>query len=387
MKSNLKDLFFLAAGALVIGLVGCSSDAPPRPDPFAARLVTKAPFGKLLDGRQVDIYTLRNAKGMEARIMNYGGVLVSLEVPDRNGQLGDLVLGYDSLQEYLTNAVTYFGQLIGRYGNRIGHAKFELDGHAYELDANNNGNTLHGGSAGFGIQLWTATPVQTGTEPALKLEYTSRDGEEGFPGTLKVTAIYRLTENNELSIDFTATSDKDTVVNLTAHSYFNLAGGGDILHHVLMIPSDRITPVDAALIPTGDYRVVTGTPFDFREPMPIGSRMAQEDSQLQLGPGYDHNYVFDKEPGALTMLARVSEPTTGRVLEVWSTEPGVQFYSGNSLGDTIKGKGGVEYHPHDAFCLEPQHFPDSPNKSQFPSTELKPGETYKSAILYKFSAQ
>jgi len=387
MNKMIKRLALLGAGACVACMVGCTSDNKPAPDPFAPHFITRVSFGVLPDGRPVDIYTLRNSKGAEARIMTYGGVIVSLKVPDRNGTLGDVVLGYDTLQEYLTNPVTYFGALIGRYGNRIGGAKFTLDGNTYHLDANNNGNTLHGGKAGFGIALWTATPVQSATEPELKLDYTSKDGDGGYPGNLKVTATYRLSENNELHLDFTATTDKDTVVNLTAHSYFNLAGSGNILNHVLMIPADRITPVDAGLIPTGDYRMVTGTPFDFREPTAIGERINAEDSQLQLGPGYDHNYVFDKKPGTLSLMARVSDPASGRVLEVWSTDPGVQFYSGNSLGNTIKGKGGVEYHTHDAFCLEPQHFPDSPNKPQFPSTELKPGQVYQNSIIYKFSTR
>ena len=335
----------------------------------------------------MDIYTLRNSKGAEARIMTYGGILVSLKVPDRNGMMGDVVLGYDSLREYLTNDVTYFGALIGRYGNRIGKAQFTLDGTTYHLDANNNGNTLHGGVKGFHTALWTATPLDSTKVPGLKLDYTSKDGEEGFPGNLKVTATYTLTDDNELKIEYRATTDKDTVANLTAHSYFNLAGSGDILSHVLTIPADRITPVDAGLIPTGEYRMVTATPFDFREATPIGKRIDDDNAQLKLGPGYDHNYVVNKQPGSLSMMARVSDPSSGRTMEVWSTEPAVQFYSGNFLGNGIKGKGGWEYAKHAAFCLEPQHYPDSPNEPKFPSTELKPGEVYHNTIIYKFTAQ
>jgi aldose 1-epimerase len=337
------------------------------------------------DGRPVEIYTLCNTKGAEARIMTYGGILVSLKMPDRQGICGDVVLGYDTLAEYLTNKPTCFGALVGPYANRIGKAQFTLDGRTYHLDANNNGNTLHSGRAGFQNVVWSATQVP-GLEPALRLECTNRDGTGGFPGNLKVTATYRLTENNSLHLDFTATTDKDTVVNLTSHTYFNLAGGGSILNHVLVIPADRITEVDAGLIPTGQYRMVTGTPFDFREPAAIGARIEDEDAQLRLGQGYDHNYVFSKEPGTMSMLAHASEPTSGRVMEVWSTEPGVQFYSGNSLPD-LKGKDGTPYQRRGGFCLETQHYPDSPNQPLFPSTELKPGEVFKSSIVYEFTTQ
>jgi aldose 1-epimerase len=386
MRKTIESLMVIGVGACVAGMMGCSSPpkSPPR-NPFAPRNIWKAPFGTLPDGRPVEIYTLRNTKGAEARIMTYGGILVSLTAPDRQGIYGDVVLGYDTLAEYLTNPPTCFGALIGPYANRIGNARFTLNGTTYHLEANNGGNTLHGGGAGFQNVLWRATPAQ-GAEPELRLDYTSKDGAGGFPGNLKVTATYRLTENNGLHLDFTATTDKDTVVNLTSHSYFNLAGKGDILNHVLMIPADRITLVDSGLVPTGEFRMVTGTPLDFREPTAIGARIDDDDALLRPGAGYDHNYVFDKQPGAMSLLARVSEPTTGRVMEVWSTEPAVQFYSGNSLGE-LKGREGRTYHRRDAFCLEPQHYPDSPNKPQFPSTELKPGETYKSSIVYKFSTE
>ena len=336
----------------------------------------------------MDIYTLKNSKGAEARIMTYGGVVLSLKMPDKNGQFGDVVLGCDKLEDYTkTPPPPYFGALIGRYGNRIGKATFTLDGQTFHLAGNDHGNTLHGGLKGFDKVLWTATDKQTDAGPSLVLKYTSKDGEEGFPGTLNVTATYTLTDNNELRLDFTATTDKDTVVNLTHHGYFNLAGKGDILGHILTIPADNITPVDAGLIPLGKLQPVDGTPFDFRKPTAIGARINADDAQLKLGPGYDHNWVINKKAGELSLMAHVSEPTTGRVMEVWSTEPGLQFYTGNFLDGTITGKGGWVYQKHNAFCMEPQHFPDSPNKPQFPTTELKPGETYHNTIIYRFSVQ
>jgi aldose 1-epimerase len=338
----------------------------------------------------VDVYTLKNSKGAEARIMTYGGVVLSLKMPDKNGQFGDVVLGCNKLEDYTkTPPPPYFGALIGRYGNRIGKATFTLDGKTYALAANNNGNTLHGGNKGFDKVVWTAVRMteDSATGPQLFLNYTSKDGEEGYPGTLKVTATYTLTDRNELRIDFTATTDKDTVVNLTHHSYFNLAGKGDILGHIVTIPADNITPVDAGLIPLGNLQAVDGTPFDFRKPMAIGARIDADNAQLKLGPGYDHNWVINKKMGELSLMAHVSEPTTGRVMEVWSTEPALQFYSGNFLDGTITGKGGWVYQKHAAFCMEPQHSPDSPNQPQFPSTELKPGQTYKNTIIYRFSVQ
>jgi aldose 1-epimerase len=350
--------------------------------------ITKAAFGTTPDGQTVDVYTLTNSKGAEARIMTYGGVMLSLKMPDKNGNFTDVVLGCDKLDDYTkTPPVPYFGALIGRYGNRIGKGTFALDGQTYQLSTNNNGNTLHGGDKGFDKALWTGHAKDTPQGPALVLKYTSKDGEEGFPGTLKVKATYTLTENNELRIDFKATTDKDTVVNLTHHSYWNLAGKGDILGHVVTIPADNITPVDAGLIPLGTLQPVDGTPLDFRTPTAIGARIDADDAQLKLGPGYDHNWVINKKPSELSLMAHVSEPASGRVMEVWSTEPGLQFYSGNFLDGTITGKGGWVYQKHDAFCMEPQHYPDSPNKPQFPSTELKPGETYQSTIIYRFSTQ
>ncbi|MGD1083532.1 MAG: aldose epimerase family protein [Verrucomicrobiota bacterium] len=394
MKKIIHRTALCGAAACLAILAGCSTGGNWPPSPSN---ITQARYGTTPDGKAVEIYTLRNSKGAEARIITYGGIVVSLKMPDKSGDFGDVVLGCNSLEDY-EKATTYFGALIGRYGNRIGKATFTLDGATYHLPPNNNGNTLHGGDKGFDKVVWNAQgrdSLPPGTQdmkpeprgPQLILTYTSKDGEEGFPGTLNVTAVYTLTEDNELQIDFTATTDKDTVVNLTHHSYFNLAGKGDILGHIVTIPADKITPVDAGLIPTGEIAPVAGTPFDFRNPTAIGLRVDQTNSseQLKFGPGYDHNWVFDKKVGDLSRLARVSEPTTGRVLEVWSTEPALQFYSGNFLDGTITGKGGWVYQKHAAFCMEPQHYPDSPNKPQFPSTELKPGQTYHNTIIYRFS--
>jgi len=352
----------------------------------AATKVSKADFGKTPDGKAVQIFTLTNEHGLEARICTYGGVVVSLKTPDRTGKMADIVLGFDTLEGYLNPAEPYFGALIGRYGNRIGHAKFTLDGKQYTLPANNGANTLHGGDKGFDKQVWTGRPLPDG---GLELTYVSKDGEEGFPGTLKATVNYHLTAANELKIDYTATTDKDTVVNLTNHSYWNLKGEGNglILDHVLTINASRFTPVDAGLIPTGELKPVAGTPFDFTKPMAIGSRIEQKDDQLKLGPGYDHNYVLDRTGAGLSLAAHVEEPTTGRVMDVETTEPAVQFYTGNSIDGKLKGKGGKVYPPRAAFCLETQHYPDSPNKPSFPSTELKPGQTYKTTTVYRFTVK
>jgi aldose 1-epimerase len=373
-----------AAGLLLcIGaaaLTGCASASRSHEQ------VTRQPFGKTKEGVEVSLFTLRNAHGAEARISNYGGIVVSMKVPDRNGKLGDVVLGYDTLDGYLKET-PYFGALIGRYGNRIARGRFTLDGQVYTLATNNYPNALHGGVKGFDKVVWQPTIVASPDGPSLKLTYVSKDGEEGYPGNLSVTVVYTLLEDDALRVDYTATTDKETVVNLTQHSYFNLAGKGDILGHVVMMPAEKFTPVDSTLIPTGELRPVAGTPFDFRTPTAIGARINQDDEQLKFGKGYDHNWVFNKQTGELTQMARVYEPTTGRVLEVYSTEPGLQFYSGNFLDGTITGKGGWVYQFRNAFCMEPQHFPDSPNKPEFPTVVLKPGQTYKNLIIYKFSVQ
>ena len=350
--------------------------------------ITKADFGKTPEGQAVEIYTLRNAKGAEAAILTYGGIVQKLTVPDKNGKFADVVLGFDDLQGYIDKS-PYFGALIGRYGNRIGGAKFTLDGKTYTLATNNGPNSLHGGLKGFDKAVWTARPMQTAQGPALILTYASLDGEEGFPGNLLVTATYTLTDDNALKLECTATTDKPTVVNLTHHSYFNLSGqgNGDILGHIVQINADQTTPVDAGLIPTGELKSVNGTPFDFRKPAAIGARINEPDIVLQYGPGYDHNWVINKPLGQLGLQARVEEPATGRVMEVWSDEPGLQFYAGNFLDGSIVGKGGVTYQIRTGFCMEPQHYPDSPNKANFPSVLLKPGQTFHNTIIYKFSVK
>ena len=382
MKQN--QLVTLATTGLIAAcLTGCTSMTK------SSGTITKADFGKTPDGQAVELYTLRNAKGAEAKIMTYGGIVQSLTMPDKNGKLEDIVLGYDNLQGYV-DKTPYFGALIGRYGNRIGGAKFTLDGKTYTLAGNNNGNSLHGGEKGFDKVVWQVAEAEVDKHgPELELTYFSKDGEEGFPGNLKVTAEYTLTDDNELKVEFTAKTDKPTVVNLTHHSYFNLRGqgNGDILGHVVQINSDKTTPVDKGLIPTGDLADVTGTPFDFRKPVAIGARINDPDTVLQYGPGYDHNWVINKAAGKFGLQARVVEPVSGRVMEVLSDEPALQFYAGNFLDGTIKGKGGVAYQHRTGFCMEPQHYPDSPNKPQFPSTELKPGKTYHNVIVYRFSHQ
>ena len=349
----------------------------------------KQPFGKLSDGREVDLYTLTNKHGMEVAITNFGGIVVRLKVPDRAGKVEDVVLGYDSLDGYLTNKA-FFGATIGRYGNRIGHATFTLDGKTHTLPKNDGDNTLHGGPEGFNKRLWTARDVSGSRGPALELTYLSKDGEEGFPGNLSVKVVFTLTSTDELVIEYSATTDKDTVVNLTNHSYFNLAGqgNGDVLQHSLRIAGDKITAVDAALIPTGELRPVAGTPFDFTKATPIGERINQDDPQIKIGKGYDHNWVLASDGRAAPeLVAEVYEPNSGRVLQVLTTEPGLQFYSGNFLDGTIQGKGGKLYKHRFGFCLETQHFPDSPNHLSFPSTELRPGKTYATTTIFRFSTR
>jgi aldose 1-epimerase len=353
--------------------------------PFEATAkMTKQDFGKTPDGTPVSLYTLTNKNGMEARIMTYGGVVVSLKTPDRTGKLADVVLGYGNLDGYLKSS-PYFGAIVGRYGNRIGQGKFTLNGHTYRVPVNDGAHSLHGGIHGFDKQVWSAREIGS---TALELSYLSKDGEEGYPGNLQCTVRYTLTDANELQIDYTATTDKDTVVNLTNHSYFNLAGQGegDILQHQVVIHASRTTPVDQGLIPTGELKSVEGTPFDFRQATAIGARINQPDQQLKYGRGYDHNWVLDNTGKGLGLAAEVYEATTGRVMEVKTTEPGMQFYTGNFLDGTIAGKGKV-YKQRYAFCMETQHFPDSPNHPAFPTTLLKPGQKYQTTTVYKFSTR
>jgi aldose 1-epimerase len=349
--------------------------------------VKKQAYGKMPDGAAVELYTLTNAKGMQAGIITYGGTVVSLTAPDRNGKYADVVLGMDDLAGYM-KATAFFGALIGRYGNRIGHAQFTLEGKAHKLPANDGPNTLHGGPAGFDKHVWSAVPGSSADGETLELTYVSKDGEAGFPGTLTSKVVYTLTAKNELKIDYTATTDKPTVVNLTNHSYFNLAGQGegDILAHEVMIDAARFTPVDSGLIPTGELRPVAGTPFDFTKPTAVGARIDAADEQIKFGMGYDHNWVLNKGAGGLTKAAEVHEKKSGRVMEVWTTEPALQFYTGNFLDGTLHGKGKT-YVRRGALCMETQHYPDSPNQPSFPSTELKPGATYHTTTVYRFSAR
>ena len=346
--------------------------------------IKKELFGKMPDGREVDIFTVTNKNGVEVRIMSYGGIIVSIKVPDKQGRTGDVVLGFDNLEGYLKGH-PYFGAIVGRYGNRIGNARFSLNGVEYKLAANNDQNHLHGGLTGFDKVIWAAK-IDGKT---LELSYLSRDGEEGYPGNLSVKVHYTLTDRNELKIDYFATTDKDTVVNLTNHSYFNLAGqgSGDILKHRLEIGASSFTPVDSGMITTGEIKKVVGTPFDFLKPTEIGARVDADDQQLKFGRGYDHNWVIDGKPGTLRLAARVYEPSSGRQMEVRTTEPGVQFYIGNFLDGTLKGKDNKVYQFRYGFCLETQHFPDSPNKSSFPSTVLRKGASYKTTTIYKFSVK
>ena len=360
-----------------------------------AATLTHEPFGQTHDGTPVQIYTLRNAQGCEARITNYGGIIVSLKVPDRRGELADIVLGFDRLADYLSpdylKACPFFGAMIGRYGNRIARGTFTLSGQDYHIPPNDGANALHGGAHGFDKQVWEPVPAAETTDGiSLKLRYVSADGEEGFPGRLTATVTYTLLENNALRVEMEAVTDKETVVNLTQHTYFNLhgAGQGDILSHEVTLHAGRFVPIDAQSLPLGNLRPVAGTPFDFTRPTAIGARIDADDEQLKHGQGYDHTFVRDGDLSDTTeyLFARVSEPTTGRVLEVSSTQPGVQFYTGNLLDGTITGKGGRHYAKHNAFCLEPQHFPDSPNQPAFPSVTLKPGENYRHTITYRFSS-
>ena len=380
MTQYMPGILSLVAAASIL-FAACS------PSPQESPRRTRAPFGTV-DGKEVFLYTLRNKSGMEARITNYGGIVVSLLVPDRSTRPGDVVLGYDSLSSYL-KATPYFGAIVGRYGNRIGKARFTLGGKEYALNANDGTNTLHGGLKGFDKVVWDADSTTPATGSSLSLSYLSSDGEEGYPGNLKATVVYTLTDSNELRIDYAASTDKPTVLNLTHHSYFNLAGAGsgDILSHELMLNADRFTPIDSGLITTGELKPVEGTPMDFRTPTAIGARIGATDDQLRFGRGYDHNWVLNRTGEGLSLAARVSEKTSGRVMEVWTTQPGVQFYSGNFLDGTNIGKGGKAYPYRSGLCLETQHFPDSPNKPAFPSTVLSPGEKFASTTVYKFSAR
>ncbi len=357
-----------------------------HPSAEADSKIERRAFGKLQDGQSADLYVLTNSHGMEAAITNFGATLVSLKVPDKSGKAGDVVLGYDNLSGY-ESGKAFFGATVGRYGNRIAHATFKLDGVTYTLPKNDGDNHLHGV---FNKVLWTAKDVSTAAGQALELTYLSKNGEEGYPGNLSVKVVFTVpASENALKIDYTATTDKDTVLNLTHHSYFNLSGqgNGDILQEQLTLHASKFTPVDETLIPTGDLRPVSKTPFDFTKATAIGARIDQDDEQLKFGKGYDHNWVLDRKAAGLVMAAEVYDPQSGRVMSVSTTEPGLQFYTGNFLDGTIKGKDGKTYARRGALCLETQHFPDSPNHPDFPTTELKPGQRYHTTTIYKFSTR
>jgi aldose 1-epimerase len=351
-------------------------------------MIEKKLFGKLSDGTEIYEYTLKNANGMKASIINYGAIVVSLYAPDRNGKFEDVILGYDNLDGYVGDK-SFQGSIVGRYGNRIAKGKFTLDGKEYQLPINDGENHLHGGPNGFFKALWKAEPVESETDPALKLTYVSKDSEEGYPGTVTITITYTVTKDNELKIDYSGTTDKTTILNPTHHSYFNISGDPTktILDEELMIDADKTTEVGAGLIPTGKLTDVTNTPMDFRKSTKIGARINVEDAQLKLGGGYDHNWVLNNYNKQVRKTVELYDSASGRVMEVLTDQPGMQFYSGNFLDGSIKGKKGINYQHRTALCLEAQLFPDSPNKPEFPSATLKPGETYKQTTIYKFSTK
>ncbi len=379
----------MAVTTLAFGMVGILGFVWQEYGTAGARTgVRKQAFGKLLDGREASLYVLSNKNGLEAAITDFGATLVWLKVPDRSGTLADVILGYESLDGYV-NDKSYFGGTIGRYANRIAHGRFKLNSVVYNVPKNDGENSLHGGNLGFNKRLWHAKQTAATGGQALQLNYLSKDGEEGYPGNLSVQVTYTLDDNNELRIDYSATTDKETVLNLTNHAYFNLAGQGegDILRHQLLLHAHHFTPVDATLIPTGELRAVKGTPFDFTSATDIGARINQDDEQLKRGRGYDHNFVLSGKGGVMKPAAQAYDPKSGRVLEVSTTEPGIQFYSGNFLDGSLRGKGGKSYGHRYAFCLEAQHYPDSPNHPQFPSTVLKPGQRFHSTTVLKFSTK
>jgi aldose 1-epimerase len=367
---------FLVCVLVVYGAIAVSGQSK--------RGVTHAPFGKTGDGQPVEIYTLTNANGVELKATTYGGIITSLKVPDRGGRFADVVLGYDTLDGYLKDS-PYFGAIVGRYGNRIAKGQFTLDGKTYKLATNNGPNHLHGGNKGFDKVVWNATEKNSAEGIGVVFSRISPDGEEGYPGNLQVTVTYTLTDKNELVVDYHAGTDKATPVNLTQHAYFNLAADdGDILGHLLTINADRFTPVDATLIPTGELASVADTPFDFRKPVAIGARIGGDHMQLKNGKGYDHNWVLTRMGSGLQHAVHVIEPKTGRTLDIATTEPAVQFYSGNFLDGSLTGKGGRVYKHRSGFCLETQHYPDSPNRPNFPSTILRAGQTYSSKTVFTF---
>ena len=385
---------WLACLLLASVLAGCAKEPPPAPKPpptpeeKSKNTISKAPFGTLPDGTAVDLFTMVNANGMEVRATNYGGIITALLVPDGSGKATDVTLGLKSFDDYVKNP-PYFGAIIGRYGNRIAKGQFKIDDQTYKLPKNDGPNTLHGGVKGFDKVVWQAEPFEKEDSVGVIFTYTSKDGEEGFPGNLQTRVTYTLTDKNELSFDYHATTDKPTVVNLTQHAYFNLAGdgNGDVLGHEFTLYANEYTPVNKQLIPTGKLAPVADTPFDFRNKVKLADRVAADHEQIKFAGGIDHNFVLNRKQPGLVLAARVSEPTTRRVMEVHTTEPGVQFYTGNFLDDKLAAKSGKPYAKHSGFCLETQHYPDSPNQPEFPSTVLRPGEEYNSKTVYTFSVR
>ena len=380
----MKKIILLFTALIGFGLFSCSKSSKEQK---MISTISKEVFGKLPDGQTADLYTLTNGNGMTVNITNYGGIITKITAPDKKGAFADVVLGFDSLAPYVSGH-PFFGALVGRYGNRIAKGKFKLGGKEYNLAINNGPNSLHGGKIGFDKVIWKATEVKKDSVVGLELEYTSKDMEEGYPGNLTVKVVYTLANDNSLSIEYTATTDKETVLNLTNHSYFNLSGlKKDILGHEVTILADSIVPVDTTLIPTGKLRAVEGTPFDFRKPTVIGAGIDKtEDEQIKNGGGYDHCWVLNRSEKGLIKFAKVKDPESGRVMEAFTTEPAVQFYTGNFLDGKLSGKGAT-FNKRFGLCLETQHYPDSPNQPQFPTTTLKPGETYHTTTMYKFSAE
>lgn len=377
----IKSFFLLCSLVMVLSLVSCKSNNKGK------TMVDKTVFGKLADGSEVYAYTIKNANGMEAKIINYGATVVSLTAPDKNGKFADVVLGYDNVKGYV-DGTAYFGAIVGRYGNRIAKGKFKLDGKEYKLATNNGENHLHGGVIGFNKVLWEVAGYWADvTNAGVRMKYVSKDGEEGYPGTVVLTVEYSLNNYNELTINYNATTDKKTILNPTHHSYFNLSGdpNNTILNHEVMIDADKTTPVDKGLIPTGVLADVANTPMDFRTPKAVGKDIEANFEQLKFGGGYDHNWVLNKHQELIPKIASVYEPTSGRFMEVWTDQPGIQFYCGNFLDGTVKGKNGIMYQKRTGLCLEAQKFPDSPNKPEWPSSVLEPGKVYKQTTIYKFS--
>jgi aldose 1-epimerase len=380
--AHITSIGAVAALAVAMGAGTMSAGAQ-------AATLDRASFGTTQDGKAVDIYTMTNDRGMRVRFLSYGGVIANIEAPDRTGRLDDVVLGFRTLRQYETDSATiYFGALIGRYANRIANGRFTLDGQQYSIAVNNPPNTLHGGKKGFDKQVWQVAPQQVANGVAAVLTYTSADGEENYPGTLKMRVTYTLTNDNQFRIDYQASTDKDTVVNFTNHSYFNLAGNGSgsVENQSLLVNADRYTPVNANLIPTGELAPVAGTPLDFRQMTPIGARLRSSHQQMVFAHGYDHNFVLNKpSPDTLSFAARAYDPKTGRVLDCFTTEPGIQIYTSNFLDGSVVGSAGTTYRQTEAFTLETQHFPDSPNQPSFPSTVLKPGQDFHSTTVFRFA--